>query len=119
MAGISIPVSYVMNRREIRVAIRKAIENVSRAGVALHDAREGCAGEALKWIAHAGCGLQSVAQVYSERGAADEFYLVDGIRRGLAMADTVLEERGDSGSEIAEGILGAQYLFLEDLFRIS
>lgn len=119
MAENQVPFPPIMNRREIRAALRRIKDNVARAGAALHDQQEGCARVALLAIGRAGAGLHGIIQTYGDRGAPDEHHLSEGIRQGLVLATLLLEEHGDSAAEAAESVLGAQFLFLEDLFNIA
>lgn len=119
MAENQVPVPYLMNRREIRAVLKRTIDNVARAGVALCDRQEGCARVALLAIGRAGAAMHGVIQTYADRGAVDEYHLSEGIRQGLVLATRLLDEHGDVAAEAADSVLQAQFLFLEDLFKIS
>lgn len=119
MAADQVPVSYLMNRREIRVTLKRTMDNVARAGAALCSQQEGCARVALLAIGRAGAAMHGVVQTYGDRGAVDEYHLAEGIRQGLVLATQLLDQHGDAAAEAADMVLQAQFLFLEDLFRIS
>lgn len=108
-----------MNRREIRTSLKRTMDNVARAGAALCSRQEGCARVALLAIGRAGAAMHGIVQTYADRGAVDEYHLAEGIRRGLVLATQLLDEHGDMTAEAVDKVLQAQFLFLDDLFRIS